>query len=201
MEKIINYMADNWLPIASFTISIIALLITWKKNIYERKYTNDKELLEQLKQSMSTAFESISKIHNKELVPFSDRLGWITAARHITRYRELRENLKTELYRTICEEQEEYWRHKFYILMKLIDSKGFFSYIDPDRMEKNTIDPKSAAVVYSFSQWKKTTKDPIEDLDLEELIKEYQLFSPINMHFRMFIENNFPGIAAKIKDS
>ena len=50
-------------------------------------------------------------------------------------------------------------------------------------MEEECIEPRSAAVVYSFSSWKDDMEDPIEDIDFGGFIKEHNLFSPIT-HIR-----------------
>ena len=107
---------SNWLSIAAIAISSISLLIILIKNVKDRRYFKDKELLEQLKNSMELAFNSIAIERGDNPFPTNNRLSWLTSARHIVRYRQLRKFLKTKLYKTLCDEQEEYWRNQFYKL-------------------------------------------------------------------------------------
>jgi len=177
-----------------------ALGITWKKNITDRHYTNDKELLEQLKASLKMAYDSILANNGKDQLPINDRLRWLTSARHITRYRQLRSELRTNIFKTICDEQEEFWRTKFYTLLEKIDSSRFFSYIDQERMDEEHIEPKSAAIVLSFSTWKEDLEDPIDDLDFEQIVVKYNLFAPKYQHFKHYVERISPEKAERIRN-
>ena len=192
------YFRDNWLAVAAFILSVISLSITWRKNITDRQYANDKELLEQLKQSLELAFKSLALSQNGEK-PTNNRLRWLAAARHIARYRELQLSLKTTLYKTICEEHEEYWRDKVYNLLDRIDDSHFFECINPEKMAEEEIDMRSAAVVYSFSVWKAGRPDPLDNMSLEDIIQNYELFSPLHRHFWGFVERKAPDFAKKIK--
>jgi hypothetical protein len=196
--KALLYFKDNWLALAAFILSVISLWITWHKNIKDRRYANDKDLVEQLKQSLELTYKSLALGNDSER-PTNIRLRWLAAARHIARYRELQSFLKTSLHKTICEEQEEYWRDKVYGLLKHIDDSRFFESIDPERMEEEKIDLRSAAVVFSFSVWKKGRPDPLDNMTLEEIIQNYKLFSPIHRHFWDYVQKTAPKIAKKIK--
>jgi len=200
LDAAIKFFKDNWISISSLIISIVALAITWKKNVIDRHYANDKDLLEQLKSSMSMAYNSISRDDGNEHFPISDRLKWLTAARHIIRYNVLKSGLKTKLFKTICDEQEEFWRNNFYSLLEKIDSANFFGYIDQNEMVEEVIEPKSAAIVLSFSTWKEGMGDPIEDFELEDIVVKYSLFTPTYRHFRQYIEQRFPERAEKIRN-
>lgn len=196
--KAILYFKDNWLALAAFILSAISLWITLHKSIKDRRYANDKDLVEQLKQSLELAYKSLSFRNDSERLT-NIRLRWLTAARHIARYRELQSSLKTSLHKTICEEQEEYWRNKVYGLLQHIDNSRFFESIDPEKMEEEKIDLRSAAVVFSFSVWKEGRPDPLDNMTLEEIIQNYKLFSPIHRHFWDYVKRTAPGIAEKIK--
>ncbi len=201
IQNILFYFRDNWLSLAAFVISAFALLITLRKNIKDRNYSNDKELLEQLKNSLELAFHAIAIERDNDPFPSNNRLSWLSSARHITRYRQLRKHLKTKLYKTICDEQEEYWRNKTYKLLGHIDNSDFFKCINPDKMEEEFIDPRSAAIIYSFSTWKEGLPDPIESLSFEQIVTKYNLFSPLYVHFRDYIENKHPKLAARARKS
>ena len=197
-HKAILYLRDNWLSIAAFILSVTSLSITWRKNITDRQYANDKELLEQLKQSLELAYKSIAPSKN-DGPPTNHRLRWLTAARHIARYRELKLKLKTQLYETICEEQEEYWRYKIYSLLARIEDSHFFESVNPEKVAEEEIDMRSAAVVYSFSVWKEDRSDPLNNMSLEEIIQKYELYSPLHMNFWEYVKRKKPELAKRIK--
>lgn len=192
------YFRDNWLAFAAFILSIVSLAITWRMNIVNRRYANDKELVDQLKQSLELTYMSLATGDDKS-PPTNSRLRWLTSARHISRYRELNRRLKTSLYRTISAEQEEYWRNRVYNLLQRIDDSKFFECVNPEEMVEEKIEPKSAAIVYSFSVWKEGMPDPLDSMSFEEIVWRYNLFSPLHRHFRAYIERRYPGLAEKAK--
>ena len=197
--EIIKYFQHNWLALAAFILSVISLSITLFKNIKDRRYANDKELVEQLKQSLELAYKSLAPNHN-DSQPTNNRLQWLTSARHIVRYRELQLSLNTSLYKTICEEHEEYWRGKVYSLLAHIDRSSFFESINTEEMKEEEIDIRSAAIVYSFSVWKEGRPDPLNNMPLEEIIQKYKLLSPLHRHFWDYVEKKSPGLAEKVKN-
>ena len=186
------------ISIISLVISGILLSISWRKNVKDRQYSNDKELLEQLKQSLDLAYHSLAPDGDRP--PINNRLRWLTSARHIVRYRQISNSLNTPLYRTICEEQEEYWRNRFYILLGKIDSSGYYEAINPDEMVPENIEPRSAAIVHSFSVWKEGRSDPLEDMSFEDIVRNYKLFSPLHLHFREYIKRKYPNLADKVNE-
>ena len=78
---------------AAFLLSVISLMITIWKNIKDRNYADDKELMEQLKQSIQLAYETVATSSG---APTNIRHRWLTSARHIVRYRQLKSLLKTK---------------------------------------------------------------------------------------------------------
>jgi len=200
-KTIIDYLANNWLALLSLAISVIALCIVWKKNIWDKNNADDKELLEQLKLSLQQAFDSIAYEGEGDYSLLKDRLGWLTGARHIVRYQKLRNRLKTDLHKIICDEQEEFWRHKFYVLLQKIPNAEFFTRTNSVTEQEENISPESAAVIYAFSKWKKDASDPLDSFSLEQIVAQYDLFSPMHAHFRDYIEMTFPNLAKKIKMS
>lgn len=197
--SILCYISKNALAFASFVISGIALIITWIKNVKDRRRADDKELLEQLKFTLEHAYGSIAIALKDSDLPKKDRLGWLSAARHLSRYWQLKRAINTKIYMIICDEQEEYWRHKFYLLLQRISESNFFVWINQDQMDEETVDPKSAAIVYAFSQWKEGLPDPLDDWSFEEVVARYNLFSPLNRYFKGFIEAKFPELAERAK--
>ncbi len=66
-------------------------------------------------------------------------------------------------------------------------------------MEKEHIEPRSAALVYSMSVWSTGKPDPIDDTNFKSIVQHYNLFSPPYRHFREYIEKRHPVLAEEIK--
>ena len=79
----------------------------------DRIRDSDKEILNQSEKSLEWAYEVLTDA-GKNLPPRSDRLNWLTCARHMTRHDELASKIKTVTYQTVHAEIEEFWRHRFY---------------------------------------------------------------------------------------
>ncbi|HEY9769736.1 MAG TPA: hypothetical protein V6C71_14770 [Coleofasciculaceae cyanobacterium] len=86
-----------------FTIAIAFL------NYFSNQQTKrDEEITKQAILALERAYEILTTDNEKNTVlPCNNRLNWLTTAKMLIRYGELKK-LKTDLYRTICEEQEEY---------------------------------------------------------------------------------------------
>lgn len=136
----------------------------------------DKEVFEQAIQSLRWAYETVAD-GMENGIPDPCRLKWLTGARHISRYYKLKELLLTDTYKLICEENEEYWRHKFYVLLdqKALRTKQY--YMDKSQVEwPENIELTSAMVVNDFANWQESKIDPLDDIDREELIKNGKPF-------------------------
>jgi hypothetical protein len=196
VSEIIAYLKDDWLALTAIIVSIFSLAFTILNSVKNRRHTDDKELLEQLKQSMELAYECIN---NKNRMPSNNRNHWLTSARHITRYRQLKSSLKTGLFKTICDEKEEYWRNEFHKLLQGIEDISHFTAINLDTVDSEKIEPMSAAIVYSMSTWPKDKPDPIDSEPFEDIVNRYQLFSRSNRPFHDYIKHNYPGFYSKAK--
>jgi len=197
IQSAIFYFRDNLLAIAAFIISAASLTITWQKNIKDRRYANDKELLEHLKTSLNLAYNSIAIGENNNVIS-NNRLSWITSARHIARYMKLQPLLKTKLYQTICEEHEEYWRSKFYNLVKQINNSSFFESINPVEMTEEQIDVMSAAIIYQFSIWKEDVPDPMSAVSFEEIGQNMKKHPSYSRHLLEYVRRVYPKLLAKV---
>lgn len=84
-------------------------------------------------------------------------------------------------------------------MLSLIDDSRFFECINPEEMEKEEINLRSAAVEYSFSVWKEGRPDPSDNMSLEEIIQKYKLFTPPHRHFWDYVERKAPDLAKKVR--
>lgn len=185
--------ASDWVAIG---IAVASLLVSFWVAFIQRRDNRDKELLSQLILTLERAHAALRP--SPEAPPSRDRLAWLTAARHLRSYYELKSNLKTSLCKRLCEEHEEFWRHQFYVLADAIDSPNFFHSVGTDKVQQENIDPTSAAVVLAFSDWPNDKEDPLDQVSLETLVVERNLLSARVRHFRSYIETQFPETYRKL---
>lgn len=143
-------------------VSIFAIYIPWRN-------THDAEILKESILALERSFRSLMLNCSPEGQPASDRLNWLTSARHLEAFKSLRGSLKSSLYKRLMQEHEEYWRNEFYLtlLKNKIYQKSYF--------EVGPIEPRSAIVIYGFAAWPNKKEDPIDILDLEKLFQESNL--------------------------
>lgn len=102
-------------------------------------------------------------------MPVQNRVEWLTTARMILRYKNMRGKIKEPVHKEIVDEHEEYWRHQFYVLLDdckdEIDREWFE--VSPKKHKGKNISEKSIAVIYEFIKWKgKDVLDVIDDKKL-----------------------------------
>ena len=120
-------------------------------------------MLEQALLSLEWAYKGLTD-NSKHIPPKADRLNWLTTARHICRYKELSKEIEVNIYKIICSEHEEYWRHQFYLALdhKIFRNKDYFMNA---RQGTNpwggNIEILSAKIVKDFSSWPKDKVDPM----------------------------------------
>jgi hypothetical protein len=193
----VGYLIKNWIAIFALLVSIWSLLLAHTINVKDREFACDKDLFEQLKNTLKMAFKAIVSTNDNK-TPINDRLQWLISARHIERYRELKLKLKTELYQEICQEHEHFWSDQFHKVINRIPGPDFFHYINEEKMIEESIDLRSVAVVYSFATWSFERKDPITDISLKKIIIDYKLYTPINRNFWLYFERMKPDQAKEI---
>ena len=127
-----------------------------KKDAIESR---DKGICDQAIITLERAYSSLTNGKSDYSLPMPDRLNWLTSARQIIRYHELKSMLQTDLYKLICSEHEEHWKHEFYLSLK----NG--EIILPDYFKSNNIHLKSALVIMNFKQWAPDAEDPLDSVD------------------------------------
>lgn len=191
INSIRSLRPSDWIAFAAAVVAAASLIVSWRTAVYQRKTANDRELLGQMILTLERAYSSIND-ENSLAPPIQSRLSWLTAARHIATFKSLKTELTTQLYKNLCEEHEEYWRHQFYILLSRIDNSSYFEWNNQKDTGANSINPVSAALVFAFSNWPKDRKDPLDDFSLKKIIQENDLFSLRFRHLRDYIEKRFP---------
>lgn len=167
---------EEWRTIFSgFTlISVVFVILNYwlsrKKTKQDLELAQDKEICEQAILAVERAYSSLTTGKEKYEIPDANRLNWLTSSRQLLRFKELKSELKTNLYRLVCSEHEEHWKHEFYLTLNHKD------FLCPSYFESNDIELTSALVVINFKQWAPGTKDPLDSIVVDELINdEYTL--------------------------
>lgn len=163
---------EEWRTIFSgFTlVSVFFVVLNYwlsrNKTKQDLELAKDKEICEQAIIAIERAYSSLTNGKEKYEIPDASRLNWLTSARQIVRFQQLKSMLKTDLYKLVCSEHEEHWKHEFYLSLKHND---FFS---SSYFQSNNIHLTSALVVVNFKQWEPDTKDPLDDIDANKLIDD-----------------------------
>jgi len=177
----------EWIEIAGLGVSILTLVsigiayLTYKANARkqndDRIRDRDKELLDQAQKSMQWAYEALTD-DGKNNPPIADRLNWLTSARHLLRAKKLADRIEHQTYRVIYDEIEEYWRHRFYVLLSHESLRKWTYYADQGRPDHpENIEVTSALVIIDFSNWKEGVPDPTNEVDRNALIDRGVLMS------------------------
>ncbi|MCY1199128.1 hypothetical protein D9M72_105240 [compost metagenome] len=166
----------------SAIVSVLAIYVPWRN-------THDSEVFKEAVLALERAYRSLMQGAEPDSRPAADRLNWLTSARHIESYKSLRNSLKTELYRRLCREHEEHWRHEFYLRISK-DQIYQVSYY-----EAGPIEPRSAIVIHGFVAWQTERQDPIEKLDFEAIYQESELLQG-NYGLREYLAK-FPQFGGK----
>ena len=156
---------EEWRTVFSgFTlISIIFVILNyWLSRSKAKKdsiLTRDKEICEQAIIAIERAFSSLTYGKGKYELPEASRLNWLTSARQIERFKELKSRIKSDLYKLVCAEHEEHWKHEFYLCLP----SDYL--IQPSYFKDGNIHLKSALVIMNFKQWAPNSTDPLDNVD------------------------------------
>ena len=107
-------------------------------------------------------------------IPEKSRLNWLTTSRHLIRFEMLKSMLETKLYKLVCSEHEEHWRHQFYLCLnhKEILSPVYFQGSDFMPGSSENLDLKSALIVINFMQWNPDSQDPLDSVEKNKFLND-----------------------------
>lgn len=158
---------------AGFALAGVAVSASLARRTFvaERQWSKDEKFSEQIQKSFQWAYDVLTD-DGKTVPPSADRLKWLTSARHLLRAQKLMKQVKTEEWKTIIEDHEEFWRHKFFMALEHQEliSWGYFSGGRGRHMLMENIEITSAMVIVDFGNWRKGRPDPTDDVNREELI-------------------------------
>ncbi|WP_109479887.1 hypothetical protein [Paraburkholderia sp. C35] len=164
--------------IASPMVSAIAIgvsgFIAWTAIKTPQKDRESKNHLDQAILSMQRAHAALTNDgRNPHAEP--DRANWLTAARHIETYKKLKRGVTEPSHKVMCEDHEEYWRHRVSdaVQMYALRPKGWY---EEDRANgRNGLYPASLVIVYGFASWPDDKKDPIDEADLAAIAEAHDV--------------------------
>ncbi|RYX94620.1 MAG: hypothetical protein EOO28_13440 [Comamonadaceae bacterium] len=148
-------------------VALVALIITVARNRSDDEAGKQQEYLEQCKRTLEWAYNSLEVDQVNKVTPAS-RLNWLTAARHILAYQELRKKITLPVPLRVCEDFEEFWRHQFYLALSDGAMSQYSYWSQPGYVGEN-IHIASALVVIDFSGWPEGKQDPTDTLDIDAL--------------------------------
>jgi hypothetical protein len=103
--------------------------------------------------------------------PKNDRLLWLSTARMIVRFQNMRAKITEPDHQVIVDENEEHIRLKFYTLLATCKDQLTSEYFMPGGQlsDPNAVARNSVAVIFAFSKWPENMQDPLENVDDKEL--------------------------------
>lgn len=116
--------------------------------------------------SLERAWEVFSEGNPHAEMPVTDRLVWLTTARHLLSYRKLRSRmLFAATVSRALDDHEQYWRYRFYLILRPIrfNLSFYLNGLEPGKDEQR-IEPRSAFVITEFSNWPAGLKDELENV-------------------------------------
>lgn len=128
--------------------------------------SRDKGICEQAIISLERAYNSLMNGKSDYSMPEPNRLNWLTSARQIMKFKQLESMLETDLYKLICSEHEEHWKHEFYLSFK--DDP----FLLPTYFKTNNIHLKSALIIMNFKQWSPDVTDPLDSIDGTKFVND-----------------------------
>ncbi|WP_164145930.1 hypothetical protein [Stenotrophomonas maltophilia] len=152
--------------------SAITAVITASSIRGTRRDQESKQMLEQAVLSLERAYEALAKDAKPYNPPEPDRIAWLSAARLLTQYQWIKKRVTSVPHKLVLEEQEEHWRHRFYLLLQpLIGVRGVGYYSGgPSLAEKEElIEPMSAVVIHTFAKWPEGKVDPLAALQPDSI--------------------------------
>jgi hypothetical protein len=182
----------EWTATASAVFAGLSALVAAAAIYFPWRMRNSQEILNQAVLSLERAYATLSKDGTEIQPPAPVRLNWLTAARHLEQYKKLKAELASDTHRTVCEEHEEYWRHKIYVCLDAPHQMSVGYYKEkPQPDQRAGIEPRSALVVHEFAKWPEGRDDPIDKVDAQAMVKRGEVLKG-NHGLRQYLDS-LPG--------
>lgn len=142
------------------------------------KKDDSRSLLEQAQLSLERAYNTLTDGGKNISPPLPNNLNWLTTARYIERYKDLKSRITDKTHRLICDQQEEYWRHRFHLVLdhESFNQKNYYTGGFPEGFTKS-IEPSAVIVIHDFSKWNEQQIDPIKAVIIDDYISDGKIFN------------------------
>lgn len=177
----------DWIAISSAAFAGLSAIAAAVAVYFPWKIQNSQEILKQAILSLERAYTVLTQEGKETKPPAPDRLNWLTAARHLERYKKLKEKLAFDAHRIVCEEHEEYWRHKFYVCLNA-PHKMPAAYYATKSSQNAGIEPRSALIIHEFAKWLDSRDDPIDKIDAQAILSRGEVLNG-NYGLRQYLES------------
>jgi hypothetical protein len=179
----------DWASTATAIFAGLSAFVAAAAIYFPWKMQNDQEILNQAVLSLERAYATLSRDGSEIQPPAPDRLNWLTTARHLERYKRLKAKLTSDTHRTVCEEHEEYWRHKVYVCLDARQQMSVAYYKEkPQPDQRDGIEPRSALVIHEFAKWPDGRDDPIDKVDAHAIVERGEALNG-NRGLRQYLES------------
>ncbi|MFO0887517.1 MAG: hypothetical protein U0790_00060 [Isosphaeraceae bacterium] len=157
--------------------------------VCETNFTREsRENLDQAIKCLEWAYAALMGSETRGRAPEAFRNGWLTAARHILRYYELRGSIHCETHKLARRIHHEQWRREFYVALGKIGT-------NPKYFKCNSAQPaewiyeKSALIVHYFANDSELLPDPLDSPAANAMAKKEGIASPaLEGHIEAFKE-------------
>lgn len=186
-----NLIAIQAIGSLAILVSAIVALCAYRSNL---SYQASKAFLEESIKILERAL-GIFTGNGKDSLPKNDRVVWLTTARMLLRFKNMRSKITAPEHQEIYEEHEEFTR--FQINRIFEDNKEKFTeeYFNPYQKEylSYSIEPKSIGVIYDFARWDKK-EDPINQVNEQRIFDKQNFptrYSGVRGYLRKYHNKNF----------
>ncbi len=128
--------------------------------------------------------------------PINNKLLWISTARMIVRYQNMRKQIKEKDHQAIVDENEEYFRVKFHTLLDSCKDKLTVDYFVPSDFpnESGNVPRNSVVVIFNFAKWHEDVADQFDK------IIEKESFASKEVPIDLAGVDNFTGYAQQSEE-
>jgi len=156
----------------SAAAAAVSAIVSMAAVLLPMRVQRSQRMLDQAIQSLERAYEVLSASADSG-PPIADRLAWLTAGRLLQQYEMIKGLVIAKEHKLVLVEQEEYWRHRFYVLLAPLAMRAPSYYSDKGLSRagkgRGPIEPMSAVVVNRFAHWPDGKLDPLPTLERESL--------------------------------
>lgn len=172
--------------------SAITAAITASSIRRTRQDQESKQMLDQAILSMERAYEALATNARPDSPPVADRTAWLSAARLLSQYQAIKKLVSSKPHKLVLEEQEEHWRHRFYLILRPLSGArgaGYYRISSASGNAEGSIEPMSAVVVHTFAKWPEEKVDSLAILQPQSLDPNANCLKG-NIGLRQYLDEN-----------